>query len=255
MEKVSSLWYRILDENPLPLLHSKARKRRLQFYQSLHLRLLNKLKVCEPKTQGSRSESFPLLHSCKFETSIASLEFTMVEMMNAGILSFSFKNEKLFHRIICFHLRRLRSYFSNYANNLHWVSACCCAWVQSGLQASYSLWANGTALWATVVSGEEDTLTVTHNPSGHSQSLAWPFKEPTFSSSDACYYFRLLLLQQKTTSIYFKVIFKPWIFTGRVKQGMVGRYTFLSLISVLLLYTFRYLQEGYYFFSAFPQLS
>lgn len=92
-------------------------------------------------------------------------------------------------------------------------------------------------------------------PSGHSQSLAWPFKEPTFSSSDACYYFRLLLLQQKTTSIYFKVIFKPWIFTGRVKQGMVGRYTFLSLISMLLLYTFRYLQEGYYFFSAFPQLS
>lgn len=49
MEKVSSLWYHILDEKPLPLFHSKARKRRLQFYQSLHLRLLNKFKVCEPK--------------------------------------------------------------------------------------------------------------------------------------------------------------------------------------------------------------
>lgn len=146
MEKVSSLWYHILDEKPLPLLHSKARKRRLRFYQSLHLHLLNKLKVCEPKMWGSWSESFPLLHSCKFETSIASLEFTMVEIMNAGILSFSFKKNEFFHRIICLHLRRHRSYFSNYASKLHWVSMCCCAWVQGGLQVSYWLWANSTAL-------------------------------------------------------------------------------------------------------------
>lgn len=73
MEKISSLWYRILDEKPLPLLHSEARKRRLWFYQSLHLRLLNNLKVCEPEMCNLWSESFPLLHSCKSETSIASL--------------------------------------------------------------------------------------------------------------------------------------------------------------------------------------
>lgn len=138
MEKVSSLWYRILDENPLPLLHSKARKRRLLFYQSLHLCLLNKLKVWEPKMWGLWSESFPLLHSCKFETSRASLEFTVLEMMNAGILSFSFKNNKLFHRIIRFHLRRLRSYFSNYASKLHWFHGfrVDCRWIIcSGLMA------------------------------------------------------------------------------------------------------------------------
>lgn len=210
MEKVSSLWYRILDENPLPLLHSKARKRRLQFYQSLHLRLLNKLKVCEPKTQGSRSESSPLLHSCKSETSIASLEFTMVEMMNAGILSFSFKNDKLFHRIICFHLRRLRSFFSNYANKLHWVSACCCAWVQSGLQASYSLWANGTALWVTVVSGEEDVFTVTHNPSG------WSLLVTARARLDHLKNQPFLLLTLVTTSPYCYYRRKPQVFTLRL---------------------------------------
>lgn len=111
MEKVSSLWYCILDEKPLPLLHRKARKRRLQLYQSLHLRLRNKLKVCEPKMGGSWSESFPLLHSCKFETSNTSLEFTMVEMMNAGVSAFSFRKNELFHRVTGFQLRRSRSYF------------------------------------------------------------------------------------------------------------------------------------------------
>lgn len=206
MEKVSSLWYHILDEKPLPLLQSKARKRRLQFYQSLHLRLLNELKVCEPKMWGSWSESFPLLHSCKFETSIASLEFTMVEMMNAGILSFSFKKNKLFHRIICFHLRRLGSYFSDYASQLHWASTCCCARVQGGLQASFGsglmarfcsdggLWGRGSTYYRS-----QPFWLV---PSGHSQSLAWSFKEPSFSSSGTYYYFRLSLLQQKNKYLF-----------------------------------------------------
>lgn len=44
-------------------------------------------------------------------------------------------------------------------------------------------------------------------PSGRSHSLAWPFKEPAFSSAGTCWYFHLLLWQQKTTSIYVKVLF------------------------------------------------
>lgn len=70
-------------------------------------------------------------------------------------------------------------------------------------------------------------------PSGHSQSLAWPFKEPTFVSSGACYYFHLLLLQQENKSIYLKVIFIPWIFTRRVNSGQV----YLSILYLMLLLT------------------
>lgn len=197
MEKVSSLWYRILDENPLPFLHSKARKCRLRFYQSLHLRVLNKLKGCEPKMWGSWSESFPLSHSCKFETSITSLEFTMVEMMNAGILSFSFKKNKFLHRITCFHLRRPRSYFSNSASQVHRLSPCCCVWVQGGLWASYSLWVSSTALQGQAVS--EQGLTVAHNPSAwsllvtagawfdHLKSQLFPLQALVITSTNCCY--------------------------------------------------------------------
>lgn len=163
MEKVSSLWYRILDEKPLPLPHSKARKRRLWFYQSLHLHLLNKLKVCEPEMCSLWSESFPLLHSCKSETSIASLGFTMVEMMNAGILPFSFKNN-LFHRIICFQ----RKLFLKPCQQTT-LSSTVLLHVGSGLVAG-TLFALGYQQGSvvTVVSGEEEAFAVAHHLSGWS---------------------------------------------------------------------------------------